>query len=54
MMMFYVENDLGSDEYVGKCEQFPSFSYIAPTFEEALKGIEQLVQDIQEDKACKA
>ena len=37
-------------EFVGLCEEFPSLSWLAPTQEEALKGIRDVVRDAVKDK----
>ena len=34
------------NEHIGLCTEFPSLSWLAPTTEEALKGIQQMVGDI--------
>ncbi len=36
-------------EYVGLCAEFPSLSWLAPTPEDALKGIRKLVADVVND-----
>jgi predicted HicB family RNase H-like nuclease len=37
------------EEYVGLCAEFPSLSWLAPTPEEALTGIRQVVADVVSD-----
>lgn len=40
-------------EYVGKCAEFPSLSWLAPSRDEALSGIRALVADCVDDmRAC--
>ncbi len=34
------------NEHVGLCTEFPSLSWLAPTTEEALAGIQQIVREI--------
>jgi predicted HicB family RNase H-like nuclease len=34
------------EEYVGLCAEFPSLSWLAPTPQEALEGIRQVVADV--------
>ena len=34
------------NEHIGLCTEFPSLSWLAPTIEEALKGIQQMVRDV--------
>ena len=36
-------------EYVGLCTEFPSLSWLAPSPEEALRGIRQLTADVVAD-----
>ena len=36
-------------EYLGQCVEFASLSWLAPTPEEALQGIRQVVEDVVED-----
>ena len=36
-------------EHVGRCAEFPSLSWLAPTAGEALAGIQNLVQEILDD-----
>jgi predicted HicB family RNase H-like nuclease len=36
-------------EYVGLCTELPSLSWLAPTHEEALKGIKELVGEVLAD-----
>ncbi len=33
-------------EFVGLCPEFPSLSWLAPTSDEALSGIRELVADV--------
>ena len=37
------------NEHLGLCTEFPSLSWLAPTTEDALKGIQQMVQDVVMD-----
>jgi predicted HicB family RNase H-like nuclease len=37
------------EEYVGLCVEYPSLSWLAPTPQEALKGIRQVVADVVAD-----
>ena len=37
------------DEYVGLCVEYPSLSWLAPTPQEALEGIRQMVADVVAD-----
>jgi predicted HicB family RNase H-like nuclease len=37
------------EEYVGLCVEYPSLSWLAPTPQEALEGIRQVVADVAED-----
>ena len=37
------------EEHVGLCVEFPSLSWLAPTPEEALKGIRKVVMDVAKD-----
>ncbi len=37
------------NEYVGQCLEFPSLSWLAPTPEEALTGVRQLVAEVVRD-----
>lgn len=37
------------NEYVGRCLEFPSLSWLAPTPEEALTGVRQLVAEVVRD-----
>ncbi len=37
------------DEYLGLCAEFPSLSWLAPTSDKALAGIQELVSDCVED-----
>ena len=37
------------DEFVGLCAELPSLSWLAPTHEEALAGIQQVVADCVAD-----
>lgn len=37
------------NEYVGLCTEFPSLSWVAPTRDEALHGVEALVRDVVAD-----
>jgi hypothetical protein len=39
------------DEFVGLCTEFPSLSWLAPTQDEALEGIRDLVRDTIKDIA---
>lgn len=39
-------------EYVGRCAQFPSLSWLAPSQEDALAGIRRLVQDCLGDMSA--
>ena len=41
-------------EHVGLCAEFPSLSWLAPSPEEALAGIRNLVRDVLEDLAATA
>jgi predicted RNase H-like HicB family nuclease len=34
------------NEHIGLCTEFPSLSWLAPTPEEALTGIQQLVREV--------
>ena len=34
------------NEHIGLCTEFPSLSWLAPTIEEALTGIQQMVRDV--------
>jgi len=43
---FYSNED---NEYVGLCVEFPSLSWLAGTSEEALLGIESLVEGLEEE-----
>ncbi len=36
-------------EYVGQCLEFPSLSWLAPTYDEAFAGIRSLVHDVVVD-----
>ena len=36
-------------EHVGRCAEFPSLSWLAPTAREALAGIQSLVQEVLAD-----
>ena len=36
-------------EHLGLCTEFPSLSWLAPTTEDALKGIQQMVVDVVMD-----
>jgi predicted RNase H-like HicB family nuclease len=36
-------------EYVGLCAEFPSLSWLAPTKDEAIAGIERLAADVHTD-----
>ena len=36
-------------EYLGRCAEFPSLSWLAPTPDEALSGIRELVSDVLAD-----
>ncbi len=36
-------------EYVGLCLEFPSLSWLAPTSDEALEGVRELVSDCVEE-----
>ena len=36
-------------EYVGLCVEYPSISWLAPTLQEALEGIRQVVADVVAD-----
>ena len=38
-------------EFVGLCAEFPSLSWLAPTSDEALSGIRELVADVVLDLA---
>jgi predicted HicB family RNase H-like nuclease len=42
------------DEYLGLCAEFPSLSWLAPTPEKALAGIQQVVLDAVEDMKASA
>ena len=37
------------EEYAGLCVEYPSLSWVAPTPQEALEGIRQLVADVVAD-----
>jgi predicted HicB family RNase H-like nuclease len=37
------------EEYVGLCVEYPSLSWLAPTPQEALEGIRQVVADVAAD-----
>ena len=37
------------EEYVGSCAEFPSLSWLAPTSDEALEGIREMVVGCVED-----
>jgi len=37
------------NEHLGLCTEFPSLSWLAPTTEDALKGIQQMVVDVVMD-----
>jgi predicted HicB family RNase H-like nuclease len=37
------------EEYVGLCVEYPSLSWLAPTPQEALEGIRQMVADVVAD-----
>lgn len=39
-------------EYVGRCAQFPSLSWLAPSQKDALAGIRRLVQDCLDDMSA--
>jgi predicted HicB family RNase H-like nuclease len=39
-------------EYVGRCAEFPSLSWLAPTAHEAIAGVEQVVDDVVADMAA--
>jgi len=41
-------------EHVGRCAEFPSLSWLAPTPEQALSGIRQLVADVVADMQANA
>lgn len=48
-MKGYTYSVVGSEEdgeYVGLCAEFPSLSWLAPSSEDALHGIKQLVSDM--------
>ena len=34
------------NKHIGLCTEFPSLSWLAPTIEEALTGIQQMVRDV--------
>jgi len=42
------------NEYVGLCIEYPSLSWLAPTPEEALKGIRDVVADVVADLEANA
>ena len=44
--VLWLEDD---QKYVGLCAKFPSLSWLAPSSEEALEGIRQLVVDVEAD-----
>lgn len=46
---FRVEWSAEDSEYVGLCNEFPSLSWLAPTSEAALAGIEMLVTEVLQD-----
>ena len=37
------------DEHVALCAEFPSLSWLAPTPQEALAGLRELIQDVVAD-----
>ena len=37
------------DSYVGLCTEFPSLSWMSPTYNQAYLGIQALVTDVVED-----
>ncbi|MBF6189505.1 type II toxin-antitoxin system HicB family antitoxin [Nocardia farcinica] len=39
------------EEFVGLCAEFPSLSWLAPTQDQALQGIRDLVHDVIKDMA---
>jgi predicted RNase H-like HicB family nuclease len=41
------------NEYVGLCTEFPSLSWVAPTRDEALHGVEALVCDVVADMTAR-
>jgi len=41
------------NEYVGLCSEFPSLSWLAPTADDALFGIETLVRDVVVDMTAR-
>jgi predicted HicB family RNase H-like nuclease len=41
------------EEYVGLCIEYPSLSWLAPTPQEALEGIRQVVADVVADMEAK-
>ncbi|MBU2714318.1 MULTISPECIES: hypothetical protein [Zooshikella] len=44
--VIWSEEDEG---YIGLCKEFPNLSYLATTEKKALKGIEELAQDVLKD-----
>ena len=42
------------EEYVGLCIEYPSLSWLAPTPQEALEGIRQVVADVVADMEANA
>jgi predicted HicB family RNase H-like nuclease len=42
------------EEYVGLCVEYPSLSWLAPTPQEALEGIRQVVADVVADMEANA
>jgi predicted HicB family RNase H-like nuclease len=51
---FRIEWSKEDGEYVGLCTELPSLSWLAPTQEEALKGIKTLVREVLVDMAKNA
>ncbi len=50
--MFRVTWSNDDDEYVGLCAEFPSLSWLAPSPEQALTGIRQVINDVIRDLAA--
>lgn len=47
--MFTLEYDVPTNQYVGRCSLYPLFSHYADTPEEAMTGIQALVEGLDED-----
>lgn len=39
-------------EYVGLCDRHPGLSHLAPTWDEAMTGIRELVADMEQDESA--